>query len=257
MSVGRSVLAAGAVLAMAAWLAPATAATVTIDFSAAPSGGAIGTATATWSDASGFTATATCGTTAASCFLTQNVLGSTGLGVRSSSEGAAGNEIDSFGSSEQVGLAFGGGFSVALKSVVLTLVDYNEPNPVWDILDWDTNARLIANGSVLGDNFVPLGIAPGGTASCTSGTLGYGRTCSVDLSAVAGLANLTSLSLGADTGDDSFLWKSAVFEITAAVQEPTEVSKVPLPQALPLFATGAGVLAILKLRRRRVTAATA
>jgi len=234
--------------AMTTFSVSALAAPVTIDFGLAPNaGGGIGTPSAAWS-VGGLTVTATCSSTAAGCTLTQAPLTSLGIGVRSPGElffGIPGTDIDSFeldgfSNDESIALTFGGAFTVALTSVVLELVDE-------DFFTLDTNAELRANGAFIGNDFVVNGIAPGGSTICMGGFGGGGMTCEVNLSLVAGLSNLTSLSLGAITGDDSFIWRSATFEISA----------VPIPGALPLFATGLAALGFAAHRRRRRKVATA
>jgi len=253
---GMKIFASAIFAAVTMFSASALAAPVTIDFGLAPNaGGAIGTSSAAWS-VGGLTATATCGSTAASCTLTQAPLTSLGIGVHSPGElffGIPGTDIDSyeldgFNNDESIALTFGGAFTVALTSVVLELVDE-------DFFSLDTNAELRANGAFIGNGFVFDGIATGGLAICGGGIGGGGiggggggMTCNVNLSMVAGLSNLTTLSLGAITGDDSFIWRSATFDISA----------VPIPGALPLFATGLAALgfAAHRRRRRKVAAAT-
>ena len=145
-----------------------------------------------------------------------------GLGVCSTSGGCAGNNDDNVG---RIGDVMG----ASPETLTLT---FTTPVQLTDLIFKDANHALLALGSLMinGTTFT----------TNSSGEL----TSSVLAALLSGTVfNFTSMS-----GDDNRLLKD--FYLADAT-----VSPVPLPGALPLFATGLGVLGLLGWRRKRKSAA--
>ncbi len=142
----------------------------------------------------------------------------------------------------------------AIENFSLPVFQQQNPATTVGVYQWSANfAVLNQSGSPVAEP----DLSPFGTA-----LTGYGQNCGVapycpnpsgdsSETILAGYLYLSSNALTLQISTNIFTLNVPTYDLQLQVILPDDLSITPLPAALPLFATGVGVLGLLARRRRR------